>query len=108
MQYTSKIQERVVRLTPLEIEAIKSTFQESFHKEDHIWLFGSRVDPDKKGGDIDLYIETHQYSDIVFQERRAFKIALQERIGEQKIDVVIKNPELNLYIYEVARKEGVL
>ncbi len=46
-----------MRLQNFEIEAIKSTAQLMFGKQTMVTLFGSRVEDDKKGGDIDLYIE---------------------------------------------------
>ena len=36
--------------------AIRTTVAETFGEEANIWLFGSRVDDNKRGGDIDLLI----------------------------------------------------
>ncbi|MBS0271806.1 MAG: nucleotidyltransferase domain-containing protein [Proteobacteria bacterium] len=47
-----------IRLNDFEISAILETFESIFAPEDHIWLFGSRVDETRKGGDIDLLIES--------------------------------------------------
>ena len=44
-----------MRLNNFEVEAIKKSFKEVF-KSGEIYLFGSRVDDTKKGGDIDLFI----------------------------------------------------
>ena len=52
-----------MRLTKTQIKAIQDSFFTFFMKGDKIWLFGSRVDDSKKGGDIDLYIETN-YDDL--------------------------------------------
>ena len=49
-----------MRLNTKEIVHIKNTFIKYFDKNDHLWLFGSRVDDNKQGGDIDFYIETNQ------------------------------------------------
>ena len=99
-----------MRLTAFQIAAIKESFCKSFASEDHLWLFGSRVDPTKRGGDIDLYIET-KYSDtaLVLQKKIRFLVDLQLKIGEQKIDVVINILSLGkaLSIYEEARKTGI-
>lgn len=99
-----------IRLTPDEIEIICTSFQAFFLPADHLWLFGSRVNPNARGGDINLYIETTipDASRAVEQET-AFVIDLYDKIGEQKIDVVLNlmtNP-YPLAIYEVAREEGV-
>ena len=45
-----------MRLSTYEVDAIKDTFKDIFQNGD-IYLFGSRIDDDKKGGDIDLYIK---------------------------------------------------
>lgn len=44
-----------MRLTDHERDAIKKAFMETF-EEGKIYLFGSRVDDSKRGGDIDLYL----------------------------------------------------
>nr|MBL0721603.1 nucleotidyltransferase domain-containing protein [Sulfurovaceae bacterium] len=46
-----------MRLMTQEKNAIIESFQEVF-KSGKIYLFGSRVDDSKKGGDIDLYIQS--------------------------------------------------
>jgi len=99
-----------IRLTPFEIAAICKSFQTHFTLEDHLWLFGSRVNPQARGGDIDLYIETiiPDVSTAV-DKNTAFVIELYDKIGEQKIDVVLNllTRDYKLAIYEVAREEGV-
>jgi predicted nucleotidyltransferase len=50
-----------VRLPDKDLDQIKVLFK-SFFNKDHLWLFGSRVNLSKKGGDIDLYIETSEPS----------------------------------------------
>jgi len=47
-----------MRLSMLEVKAIKQTYDEVFKYGD-IYLFGSRVDDTQKGGDIDLYIDLY-------------------------------------------------
>lgn len=51
-----------------------------------IYLFGSRVHDDKKGGDIDLLILS---SKITNTHRRDIKLKLYSALGEQKIDLLI-------------------
>ena len=45
-----------MRLSKYYVDSIKNVFNDVFC-EGAIYLFGSRVDDTKKGGDIDLYIE---------------------------------------------------
>lgn len=100
-----------IRLTPFEIDAIGKTFQTYFAPGDHLWLFGSRVNPEARGGDIDLYIET-TIPDVsaAVDKNTAFVMDLYDKIGEQKIDVVLNlvTRDYKLAIYEIAREEGVL
>ena len=50
-----------IRLTEEELKATKDTAKEIFGKDVRVWIFGSRVNPKLKGGDIDIYIEIPDY-----------------------------------------------
>jgi hypothetical protein len=101
--------EKGMRLTPFEVESIIEAFHNHFAKGDHLWLFGSRTDDSKKGGDIDLFIQTQETDqDKIFKSKIAFLIAMEAKIGEQKIDVVISMPGQSLPIYQHAKETGVL
>jgi hypothetical protein len=78
--------ETLVRLTQFEIDAIKQSAIEVFGSSVQVILFGSRVEALKKGGDIDLYIQTD--SDKSFLQKIKFLLAVEQKIGEQKIDVI--------------------
>lgn len=99
-----------VRLSESDLYAITEIFKRSFLEEDHLWIFGSRVDLSKKGGDVDIYIETSaKTAKIATKMKSNFLWDLEQAIGEQKIDIVInmlENP-YPLPIHEVAKKEGV-
>ncbi|MEQ1601172.1 MAG: nucleotidyltransferase domain-containing protein [Methylophilaceae bacterium] len=82
----------------------------NFGEASHVWLFGSRVDDKKAGGDIDLYIEPQQQdSKKLVDAKLLFLMSLHRQIGDQKIDVVIKrsNTQHNEAIYHIARETGV-
>jgi hypothetical protein len=98
-----------IRLTNKEIDALRQSFVQYFGPGDGLWLFGSRIDPDAKGGDIDLYIEAHnQDSEQAFMKKIKFLVSAKDLIGEQKIDVVLKLDDYDeLPIYEIAKKTGV-
>jgi predicted nucleotidyltransferase len=98
-----------IRLSDYNIESIKKTFHEVFLDKDELWVFGSRVHPEKKGGDIDLYVETNieSASDVV-SKRSTYLVKLEKRIGEQKIDLVIKRKkDKTLLIHKIAKNEGI-
>lgn len=50
-----------IRLEQSDLYSIIQTFKECFEESDHLWLFGSKVDSNKRGGDIDLYIEVMKF-----------------------------------------------
>ncbi|MDX8378179.1 MAG: nucleotidyltransferase domain-containing protein [Mariprofundales bacterium] len=77
-----------MRLNQVQVDAIEQVFQTVFlHGE--VILFGSRVDDQKKGGDIDLFIQTAEPMSDLFERKIQFLLALKNRIGEQKIDLVL-------------------
>lgn len=94
-----------MRLEPYEIKAIKDSFISNFHSG-KIYIFGSRVDDSKRGGDIDLYIEPIETHNLV-SKKIDFLVDLKSKIGDQKIDVVI-NRGKNELIDIVAKQQGVL
>jgi len=91
-----------VRLTDAERVLIKKAFFETF-QEGKIYLFGSRVDDSKRGGDIDLYLCPAVRYDNERELRRKFLIKLDEYIGEQKIDAVIAKDKDRLIEREALR-----
>ncbi len=94
-----------MRLTEFEASSIKKAFTEIFD-EGKIYLFGSRVDDSKKGGDIDLYLcPTKEFEDMR-EKKIEFLMKLDEYIGEQKIDVVIAKDK-NRLIEKEALRDGI-
>lgn len=94
-----------MRMTQKQLQAIKSNFKSFFH-DGEIYLFGSRVDDGKKGGDIDLYISATDREDLV-NKKIQFLAKLKREIGQQKIDVVLDYGQ-NRLIDTVAKRDGVL
>ncbi len=97
-----------IRLTDDQLDRIKKCFRLCFLDKDHLWIFGSRVKPEKKGGDIDLYIETtYATAEEVVEARLRFLVMLEKELGEQKIDVVVKFEDYELLIHQIAKEEGI-
>lgn len=74
-----------MRLKDYERAAILTTVK-YFDSNARVYLFGSRVDDTKKGGDIDLLLMSGK---ITADTKRAIKMKLYETLGEQKIDIVV-------------------
>ncbi len=90
-----------MRLTNYEQEQIKFVFEQVF-EQGSISLFGSRVDDSKKGGDIDLWIQTEHQGNL-FAKKLRFLALLKQRIGDQKIDVIFNEDSTRL-IEQEAKK----
>jgi predicted nucleotidyltransferase len=99
-----------MRLTPDQQSAIRTIAAETFGDEASVWLFGSRLDDNKRGGDIDLLIETNQ-SDVaaIVRAELAFLTKLQMKLGEQKIDVLVDYPTRHFSppIFTIAKQTGI-
>jgi predicted nucleotidyltransferase len=97
----------VMRLSYDSILTIKQAVTLLFGKDAKVYLFGSRTDDAKKGGDIDLYIETTSL-EAVFDKKFSLLTELRKRLGDQKIDIVINNFTKEKDIYKIAKKTGIL
>jgi predicted nucleotidyltransferase len=77
-----------MRLSPDEIATIKASVHRFFGGFAKVYLFGSRIDDAKRGGDIDLLVESSLDDDAAFDARLQLLGELQRRLGDQKIDIV--------------------
>jgi predicted nucleotidyltransferase len=100
-----------MRLSDLQVDAIKEIATACFGQASEVYLFGSRADDQRRGGDIDLYIE----ADVPQPEDRLdaklkFLAQLKQRIGDQRIDLVIGSGAGGVRrsgIAEIAKRTGV-
>jgi predicted nucleotidyltransferase len=90
-----------MRLKENEIIQIKQSF-ESVFQTGKIYLFGSRIDDTKKGGDIDLFLEIEDKTNL-FEKKIKFLAKLKIKIGDQKIDVVFNEDENRLIEKEIRK-----
>jgi predicted nucleotidyltransferase len=80
-----------MRLSRFEIDSIKTLSIHHFGHGTEVFLFGSRVDNLKKGGDIDLFIKNKNEALLTIDAKVHFLAELKRMIGNQKIDVVFDN-----------------
>ena len=93
-----------MRLTLYERETIRKVADEVFGNCE-VFLFGSRVDNSKLGGDIDLYIKVTNKVNL-FKKKIKFLAKLVMELEEQKIDIIFdENP--NRPIEKEAKKWGI-
>lgn len=89
-----------MRLSKKEIEVLKSAF-DKLGKSYKLYLFGSRVDDNKRGGDIDLLVVSKQLSK---KDLRRVRVEFFKYFGEQKIDIVLDNGEYEPFIELIRQK----
>lgn len=93
-----------MRLTVAQIEIIRQVAHQNFGADASVWLFGSRADDFRRGGDVDLYVEsTHR--DTLMSALRC-KIALEESL-DLPVDLVVKEPGQDKPIYNLAKAQGI-
>ena len=96
-----------MRISKKKIEIIKQTAMETFGTDCKVWIFGSRVDDTKRGGDIDIFIEIpHRINDKVKKEIK-FLAKLKRELGDQKIDLVVRVKGEDDFISREAKQKGV-
>ena len=97
----------VMRLTNEQREIIKHQAVECFGARVEVRLFGSRLDDDARGGDIDLYIETELPRSEARERESAYYCSLQQLLGEQKMDIILMTPDTDPQpIHIEAKKTG--
>ncbi len=92
-----------MRLTQQQQSVIRFAVVETFGGGASVWLFGSRLDDQKKGGDIDLYVEASPHA---FLDELRCKVGLQESL-DMPVDLIVRQPSDHAPIAIIAKTEGV-
>lgn len=80
-----------MRLQAKEVDAIAQAARNTFAPGAEVFLFGSRLRDEMRGGDIDLLVETPEtmsQTELV-QRRTRFVADIYRLLDEQRIDVII-------------------
>ena len=93
-----------MRLTDVERQAIRAAGLRHFGSVPR--LFGSRLDDSRRGGDIDLLIETDLAPAQAALRRVDLLAELWLALGERKIDVVLDHDAAASDIVLRARRQG--
>lgn len=97
-----------MRLSADQIATIRRAVAELVGPGAEIILFGSRVDDQARGGDIDLLIEVPHPVEQPAWLCAQLSGRISHRLEGRKVDVVVSAPNLErLPIQDVARREGV-
>mgnify|MGYP001128587295 CR=1 FL=1 len=90
-------------------QAIQRAVCEVFGPDARVRLFGSRLDDDAKGGDIDLLVEVNEPIDVPAELAARLSVKVMRACNGRKVDVVLAAPNLEVMpIHEIARRQGVL
>ena len=95
-----------MRLTDFEKNTIIELAKKYFGNNTRVYLFGSRVYDNEKGGDIDLFLETDKERDRAAEME--FLTKYHRLVNERKVDLIVKTPS-SIYrsIFDTARSRGI-
>lgn len=94
-----------MRLSTTQQQDILQATRQNFGTDARVWLFGSRVDDTRRGGDVDLYVETEQR--ISPMSVLLCKMAIEERL-DLHVDLVVNDHVKDEPIYHIAKQQGIL
>ncbi|MDR0940086.1 MAG: nucleotidyltransferase domain-containing protein [Mediterranea sp.] len=77
-----------MRLRPTEIQIILQVAREIYGEGVRVYLFGSRTDDTKRGGDIDLLVRTTGEEKRGVLARIRMGARVKRHLGDQKIDII--------------------
>jgi predicted nucleotidyltransferase len=93
-----------MRLSKVQIDTIRKVASQNFGADALVWLFGSRVDDSRRGGDVDLYVEATRQDTLISALR--CKIALEDSL-DLPVDLIVKEPGQDKPIYNLAKAQGI-
>lgn len=92
-----------MRLSEAQIQNLTSSIK-SIDKDARIYLFGSRTDDQKKGGDIDLAVFSDHLDGM---QKSVVKEKFFRIFGAQKIDIVVLQSPEDLF-WQVIKDHSIL
>ena len=97
-----------MRLTAAQIDTIKSTAQAVLGQGVQVTLFGSRVDDEQKGGDVDLMVEVPQPLKEPAMIAARIASLVSRGLQGRKVDVLLRAPNLmEQPIHRIAAQQGI-
>ena len=96
-----------MRLTQDQQTAIRTASAEIFGEKVGVWLFGSRLDDSKRGGDIDILLDIPEPVANPALLAAQFSARVTRLMHGRKVDVLLFAPNLmHLPIHDIAFEEG--
>ncbi len=97
-----------MRLTPQQLDKVRSITRASFGGQVRVWLFGSRISPLAKGGDVDLLVESDApTTPQSLKQELLCKIKLVQAL-DLPVDLIVRPRHDTSPITLIARSQGIL
>lgn len=97
-----------MRLTEQQRRTIREVIEAVFEKPVTVLLFGSRVDDEARGGDIDLLVQCTEPVERPAITASRLSAKISRALDGRKVDVVLEAPSLQpLSVHDVAHRTGV-
>ena len=92
-----------MRLSKDEVRILKNTLY-TLNSDAKLYLFGSRLYDDKKGGDIDLLIVSKTFTKKLL---RKLRIEFFKYFGEQKLDIIVDDGSFSNPFHKIAYQKAI-
>ncbi|MCG6658055.1 nucleotidyltransferase domain-containing protein [Halomonas campisalis] len=97
-----------MRLTDQQCQIIHRIIDQELGGGARVSLFGSRLDDQARGGDIDLLVEVDEPIERPAQLAARLSVRVMRAMRGRKVDILLSAPNLqNLPIHDIAREQGV-
>jgi predicted nucleotidyltransferase len=101
-----------IRLSARERDGIRRATATACREACATWkriiLFGSRTDPARRGGDIDLLVELGAEPSVdAYRLQQRLRLALEDELGPQRFDLVLDDGTTAGGFADLARAQGV-
>ena len=94
-----------MRLNTKELQALRAILGE-LDPAGRLYLYGSRVDDSRRGGDINLYLQASRPIDLKTRLRTQYRL---QQACDTRVDLLVKNPaQPELPIHQIAVEQGLL
>ena len=92
-----------MRLSKDEVRILKNTLY-TLNSDAKLYLFGSRLYDDKKGGDIDLLIVSKNFTKKLL---RKLRVEFFKYFGEQKLDIIVDDGSFSNPFHKIAYQKAI-
>lgn len=106
---SSQLISKNMRLTNNQIQAICQLVRQVAGSRSRVWVFGSRLDDNARGGDLDLMLELTEPVENPALMAAQLSGLISRTLHGRKVDVLLCAPNLmRLPIHDIAFQEGML